>query len=78
MSEVEKRLKEYSIKKEVQEIEKRLREDANKKLCLIDTMSNFPKLSLSLSYIGLIILIEKRFYDNNNNNNNNKELVKTI
>ena len=48
MSEVEKRLKEYSIKKEVQEIEKRLREDANKKLCLIDTMSNFPKLSLSL------------------------------
>ena len=42
MSEIEKRLKDYSLKKEVQEIEKELREDANKKLCLIDSTSNFP------------------------------------
>lgn len=58
MSEIEKRLKEYSLKKEVQEIEKELREDANKKLCLIDSTSNFPTEILSLPYIGLIILIQ--------------------
>ena len=35
-------------KKEMEEMEKKkLREDANIKLCLIDTTSNFPKLSLS-------------------------------
>jgi len=51
MSEIEKRLKEYSLKKEVQEIEKGLREDANKKLCSIDATSNFPAEILSLPYI---------------------------
>ena len=34
MSEIEKRLKDYSLKKEVQEIEKELREDANIKSCV--------------------------------------------
>ena len=42
----------------MQEIEKGLREDANKKLCLIDATSNFPTEILSLPYIGLIILIQ--------------------
>ena len=58
MSEIEKRLIEYSVKKEVQEIEKRLREDANKKLSLIDSTSNFPTETISLPYIGLIMLIQ--------------------
>ena len=73
----------------MQEIEKELREDANKKLCLIDSTSNFPTEILSLPYIGVIMLIqtsrvnksEKRFYSTTTtttttNNNNNKELVK--
>ena len=42
----------------MQETEKRLREDANKKLSLIDTSSNFPAEIISLPYIGLIILIQ--------------------
>ena len=53
-----KKTKRLFIKKEVQEIEKELREDANKKLCLIDSTSNFPTEILSLPYIGLIMLIQ--------------------